>query len=117
MKRILIVSLMTLPVYVTSYGQKKASKIQTDKIHVSGICDDCKERIENAAYHQPGVKRADWDKNSQELTVSYRTDKTSLIQIEKKVAETGHDAGAVKATDSAYSQLPECCAYHEKETH
>lgn len=83
---------------------------------MSGICNDCKERIENAAYLH-GVKRADWDKHAQELTVSYKPAKVSLLQIEKSIANAGHDAGEIKASDSAYAQLPSCCAYHEKGTH
>lgn len=116
MKRILLVSLLTLTSFVFAFGQKKPNKVETDKIHVSGVCNECKERIENAAY-LPGVKRAEWNKDSKMLTVSYKTDKVSLVQIEKSIAKAGHDAGDVKATDSAYGQLPSCCAYHEKETH
>lgn len=116
MKRILIVSALTLSFFTVAFGQKHSNKVITDKIQVNGICNECKERIENAAY-LPGVKRAEWDKNTKTLTVSYKTDKASLAQIEESIAKAGHDAGAIKATDSAYRQLPSCCAYHEQETH
>lgn len=114
MKRLLTVSLLTLSTF--AFGQGKTSKVQTEKIHVTGVCNDCKERIENAAY-LPGVKRADWDKQTQELIVSYKPAKVSLEQIEKSIANAGHDAGTIKASDSAYAQLPSCCAYKEEKTH
>jgi len=101
MKRLITVSFLTLISLSFTFGQGKQKKIQTDKIHVSGICDECKERIENAAY-LPGVKRADWDKQSKELTVVYKPQKVTLLQIETSIANAGHDAGAVKASDSAY---------------
>lgn len=95
-----------------SFAQDKKD-ITTEKVKVSGTCDQCKKRIENAAYIN-GVKRAEWDKDSKELTVTYRPSKTSLKKIEENIAKAGHDAGEVKTTDNQYNQLPECCAYKEE---
>lgn len=92
-----------------SFAQNKKDII-TEKTIVKGTCGQCKNRIEDAAYIN-GVKRAEWDKNTKELTVTYRPSKTSLQEIEKRIAAAGHDAGSAKASDSAYNQLPECCAY------
>jgi len=109
MKRIFWLIAILFCASFTSYAQ--ASKdITTEKIKVSGTCGQCKKRIEDAAYI-PGVKRAEWDKSTKELTVTYRSSKTSLQQIEEHVAQAGHDAGSVKASDSTYNLLPECCAY------
>jgi mercuric ion binding protein len=91
--------------------------IATEKVKVSGTCSQCKKRIENAAYIG-GVKRAEWDKTSKELTVTYKPSKTSLKKIEESVAKAGHDAGEVKASDNDYNKLPECCAYkHDQADH
>ena len=92
-----------------SFAQGKKD-IATEKITVQGTCSQCKKRIEDAAY-TPGVKRAEWNKDTKELTVTYKPSKTSLQKIEENIARAGHDAGDVHATDSAYNQLPECCAY------
>jgi periplasmic mercuric ion binding protein len=94
-----------------SFAQEKKD-IATEKIKVSGTCGQCKKRIESAAYIG-GVKRAEWDKASKELTITYRPSKTSLIKIEESVAKAGHDAGEVKASDANYNKLPECCAYKQ----
>lgn len=98
-------------------AQSKAQNVtKTDTIEVEGSCNMCKKRIENAAYIN-GVKRAEWDKNSKKLTVSYNSKKTSLNKIEANIAKEGHDAGAVKATEDQYKKLPNCCAYKHVEAH
>ena len=109
MKRISWLIAIIFCSFQLSFAQDKKD-ISTEKIKVSGTCGQCKKRIENAAYID-GVKRAEWDKNSKELTVVYRPSKTSLQKIEENVAKAGHDAGSAKATESAYGSLPECCAY------
>lgn len=96
-------------------GQEKGETI-TESIKVSGVCSDCKARIEKAAY-LPGVRRAEWDKNTKELVVSYRTSKVSLKQIKENIARSGHDAGEVEAPAEAYNKLPSCCAYKEVDDH
>lgn len=110
MKRIIGIIALFLSFTSLSFAQDK--DIATEKIKVSGNCSQCKKRIENAAYIG-GVKRAEWDKSSKVLTVTYRPSKTSLTRIEENIAKAGHDAGEVKATDEDYGKLPECCAYKE----
>lgn len=115
MKRIFSLLAIMLISSAFSFGQHKKG-ILTEHIKVSGICNDCKERIENAAYI-PGVKRAEWNKESKELTVSFKPGKVTLLQIEESIAKSGHDAGTVKASDSAYHKLPACCAYKDGHDH
>lgn len=98
------------------FGQNKNNKIKVDTIQVSGNCNECKERIENAAY-LPGVKRAEWNKDTKELTLIYNSKKVTSLEVEKRIAEAGHETEHVPANDSAYQKLPSCCAYHEVETH
>lgn len=90
--------------------------IVTQVIKVDGSCGQCKKRIENAAYI-PGVKRAEWNKETKELTVTFKNEKTNIEKIETSIANAGHDAGNTKATKTAYEKLPECCAYKEVEAH
>lgn len=84
--------------------------ISTASFKVDGNCNMCKKRIENAAYIK-GVKRAEWNKESKTLTVTYRSSKTSEQAIQESVAHAGHDAGTVKAAEEDYKKLPDCCAY------
>jgi len=112
MKRILGIFALLIASLSFAAAQEKKD-ITTEKIKVSGTCGQCKKRIENAAYI-PGVKRAEWDKNTKELTITYRASKTSLHQIEESIAKAGHDAGEVKASEKDYNNLPECCAYKEE---
>jgi len=117
MKRIL--SLLAITISTTFFLNAQESKkpaVVTEHITVNGVCGECKERIEKAAYI-PGVKRAEWDKNTKELTVSFRTSKTTLEAIETSIAAAGHDAGDIKASDSTYNNLPSCCAYKDGHDH
>ena len=93
------------------------NKLQTDTITVNGVCEMCQKRIEKAAFIK-GVKLAEWDKNAQHLTVIYKTKNTNLDEITTAIAKAGHDNDHKKAPDSAYAELPDCCAYrHGVEVH
>ena len=93
-------------------GFAQQKDIQTDTILVTGNCGMCKTRIENAAYIN-GVKRADWDKNTQQLIVVYKPSKINKITIERTIAAAGHDTKNVKADSNSYSKLPACCSYRD----
>jgi copper chaperone CopZ len=84
--------------------------IATEKYKVDGNCNMCKKRIENAA-HIKGVKRAEWDKETQQLTVVYKSSKTSSQDILSAIAKAGHSSEKVQATETDYENLPECCHY------
>ena len=115
MKTIFGIIALLLGSFTFTFAQAKKD-IATDKIKVSGICGDCKKRIENAAY-VPGVKRAEWDSHTQILTVTYRPSKTSVEKIETSIVGVGYDAGDRKASDENYNKLPHCCAYREADAH
>jgi periplasmic mercuric ion binding protein len=115
MKTIFGIIAILLSSFAVSFAQDKKD-IVTEKIKVSGLCGDCKKRIEKAAY-VPGVKRAEWDSNTQILTVIYRPSKTSVDKIETSIVTVGYDAGDMKASEEAYNKLPQCCAYREEDAH
>ncbi|WP_236979345.1 heavy-metal-associated domain-containing protein [Membranihabitans maritimus] len=114
--KLLYKSLLILPVFffAISIGQAQSKNIQTDSVTVNGVCDMCKDRIEEAAIIK-GVKMAEWDKYAQKLTVLYKPKKTNLQTICAAVAKVGHDTDKVKATEEAYASLPDCCAYRNSE--
>lgn len=93
-----------------SINSKAQSTIQTTTISVKGNCDECKERIENAADIK-GVKNAVWNEDKQAVTVTYDTKKVTLEQIEKAIAKSGHETKTQKADTIAYNGLPNCCKY------
>ncbi len=95
-------------------GQNKS--LDTATFNVSGVCGMCEERIENAAYIK-GVKKVDWDKETQKLTIIYKPNKVSVKEVAKSVADAGHDNEYFKASDKAYSLVHNCCRYREMEKH
>ena len=86
--------------------------IKTTNIKVSGTCSMDKRRIENAANSIDGVKTADWNENTQELTLIYSVfKKDAADNVQQKIASVGNDTEKYKAADEAYNNLPDCCHY------
>ncbi len=77
---------------------------------VKGECGMCKERIETTA-KKSGATYANWNSDSQQLTVEYDAGKVSSDEILKKIADVGHDNEKFSATDEVYGNLPGCCLY------
>lgn len=115
---VIAVFAMTIGLSNTSFSQEKAktNKVVSDTLMVKGVCDMCKERIENAALIK-GVKKATYDKFKHQLVVFYKPDKVELDKIEKEVAKAGHDTQNYKADQEVYNSLPKCCAYRSGEAH
>jgi mercuric ion binding protein len=86
------------------------SAIQTTTISVKGNCDECKERIENAADIK-GVKTSNWDEDKQAITVTFDSKKVTAEQIEMAIAKSGHQTTHKEADLKAYDGLPACCKY------
>lgn len=91
-------------------GPVPTGQTMTTKFKVFGNCGMCKKRIENAA-RIDGVETAEWDIDSHILTVTFDEKKVKPGQIQKAVAAVGHDTEKVRADDSVYSKLHECCQY------
>ena len=118
MKNILLICLFAL-LSNTAFSQASAKpkkEIKTAEFKVRGNCEQCKKRIENAAFIK-GVKSTFWDEEKQSLKVSYRADKVSEMQIQEAVAKSGHETEKVAVDKAAYQQLPECCKYQETDCH
>lgn len=93
----------------SSFGLFAAEK--TVKFTVYGNCGMCEERIEEAAKSVDGVLKAEWDKKTQMLKVTYDDTKVKEADIHKSIASAGHDTDMYKAKDKTYSSLPGCCKY------
>ena len=88
---------------------------KTEKIEVKGNCGMCESRIEKAVKAVDGVSKADWDKETKKLEVTFDNAKTNLDKIEVAIAKVGHDTPHHKAKDAVYNELPGCCKYDRSE--
>ena len=111
MKKILIF-LLALPMgMVAQEKQKKNTKAQ---FTVYGNCEMCKKRIEKAAFSVKGVKLADWDIPSNQISLIYNPNKVDLKMIHSSIAAKGYDTSEAKAKEEDYNELPKCCQYQRK---
>lgn len=96
-------------------GIKAQGTNATDSIarfKVSGVCEQCEHRIEEAARGK-GVQSADWNVDTKMLEVVYNPSKTTLDKVQDRIVSAGHDLGHKKAKDLVYNGLPACCHYRE----
>ncbi len=107
----ILVAIFMLP--ATSYAQ---NKVVEDTVMVKGVCGMCKTRIEEAAFGK-GVKFAEWINSTGELVLAYRSDKTSLSEIEARITKAGHTTENKQAQQDDYKSLPKCCRYEEQHKH
>lgn len=113
MKNIAMIFLFAI-VGLTTQAQEKKNKNAKYTIEVNGNCEQCKKRIEKAAYSVSGVKSANWSVESHQLSLILNEDKTTILDVKKAIANVGHDTDEVKATDEVYDKLHSCCKYERK---
>ena len=77
---------------------------------VAGNCGMCKDRIEAAALSVQGVLAANWDAESQEVHFDFEPG-VSSDDIQRSIAQAGHDTEDYSAPDEVYKNLPGCCLY------
>ncbi|MDR2810612.1 MAG: efflux RND transporter periplasmic adaptor subunit [Tannerellaceae bacterium] len=78
---------------------------------VQGLCEMCKERIEQTAKGIQGVAVASWDMETKQLHIVYHPAQTSPPAVAQAVAKAGHDTDTYKADNVTYNALPDCCKY------
>lgn len=109
-----IVAIIALVVSTTATAQmkdhSKMSVPKTEIIKVGGNCESCKARIEKAAKIE-GVTKADWNEKTKKLTLVYNPSKVRSVDIQKKIADVGHDTPLIRAEAKVYNALPSCCKY------
>ena len=106
--------MMLLFVALSAKAQEKKNKNAKYNIEVNGNCEQCKKRIEKAAFSVSGVKSADWHIDDHTLHLIINEEKCSVLDVENAVAKVGHDAGEVKTTKETYDKLHSCCQYERK---
>ncbi len=101
-------------VTITSFSQEKKNKNAKVTFEVNGNCEQCKKRIEKAAYAVSGVKMAIWSEQTHQLNVILNEEKTNVSDLKKAIAKVGHDTQEEKTTAEVYEKLPGCCQYERK---
>ncbi|MEO9891096.1 metal transporter [Aurantibacter sp.] len=109
MKKIFLVLVMGL-FFMNINAQEKNKKLTMD---VNGKCIMCKERIEKAALGVKGVKYAEWNIPTHQLSLIYNEGKTDPMKIKTAIVNVGHDTKELKATEEAYNSVHPCCRYRE----
>ncbi len=111
--RLTISSLLIIAACFLSGEVFAGNTVVTRHFNVDGVCGKCKERIENAAYVK-GVKYADWNIDTHDLTVKYDSAKTSPEIFLQSIAKVGHDNELFKADDAVYNKIHKCCRYRKE---
>lgn len=112
MKKILIL-LLALPLGMVAQEKQKKNTEAQFKVH--GNCEMCEKRIEKAALSIKGVKSANWDIPSNQISLIYDPRKVDLKTIHMGIADQGHDTSEATANEEDYEELPKCCQYDRKE--
>jgi cation transport ATPase len=110
MKNLIVIVMIVLAGF-TMQAQEKKNKNAKYDVGVNGNCEQCKKRIEKAAYSVAGVKSAVWHMDDNMLHLILNEEKSSLVDVKKAVALAGHDADGIRATDADYDNLHACCKY------
>ena len=97
---------------LTSSAQTKTTKgmDQTVSFKVTGICGDCKARIESTALDVKGVKKAEWDIQT-DMLVIVGSSKMDKQKVATALAKAGHKSELAEADPKGYANLPACCQY------
>ena len=83
---------------------------QTISFKVSGVCGECKARIESTAMDVKGVKKAEWDAKT-DVLVLVGTAKMDKQKVADALAKAGHKSELAAADPKGYQNLPACCQY------
>jgi copper chaperone CopZ len=113
MKKIKYVAIALLVITVASCGEKEIkennsiatetnSGVVTSTFKVWGNCEMCKETIEGSL-KVDGIAKADWNKDTKIISVSFDSTKINLDQIQKNVAMVGYDNEKYTGEEKAYS--------------
>ena len=92
-------------------NQPDAADLKDAQFKAYGLCEMCKERIEQAALSSTGVKKAEWDDKTGLLHIKYSGAESAVRAASAAIAKMGHDTEFDKAINPTYESLPGCCQY------
>jgi cation transport ATPase len=110
MKNLATAIIITIITFGSSnVSAQKDKKKETIIIKTSTECTMCKERVEKEMAYTKGIMSATLNVEKAELTVVYKTHKTTPEKIRITISNLGYDADSIKANPKAHNKLPECC--------
>lgn len=110
--KILFITVLASLVSTIVVGQEKKKKTTEINFNVNGICEMCKDRIENAL-DVKGIKFSEWNVETHNCTVVYKPTIISEKEIHQLIADVGHDTDSIKATEEVYKNIHHCCKYRD----
>mgnify|MGYP001177070062 FL=1 len=91
-----------------------AQKKMNVTFEVGAVCGMCEERIEKA-YDVKGIVIADYDLETHQLNVVYKTKHfPNILDVHRLASNVGHDTDLIKASDEVYAKIHGCCKYREE---
>ncbi len=109
-----LIRIFTFLLSAATLGSCSNGTINTKiEFKVWGNCNMCKKTIENAV-DVNGVMKADWDKDTKMMHVSYDSTLIKLDAIQHLITQAGYDTEKYTAEQSTYDGLHECCHYDRK---
>jgi len=91
-------------------AQTTAKGDTTITMLVPGVCGMCKERIESTAMDVAGVKKAEWNIQTDTL-VLVGSSKMTKEKVGAALAKAGYRSDVCASDEKAYNKLPGCCQY------
>jgi len=110
--KIIFITIVVSLLSTAGIGQEKKKKTTEINFKVDGICEMCKERIENAL-DVKGIKFSEWNVDTHNCTVVYKPAIISVTEIHQLIANVGHDTDSIKATEEVYNNIHGCCKYRD----
>lgn len=114
MKNIVLIVMVSFLGFSVNAQEVAKNKNAKYTIEVNGNCDQCQKRIQKAAFSVAGVKSANWNIETHELSLIMNDEKATILDVKNAVANAGYDTDEVKATVESYDKLPGCCQYDRK---
>src|SRR5688572_20383741 len=112
MKKLLILSIVTLVFAVSAHSQTKPVLTAVIKTP-NALCEICKTRIETYLKRHDGLLEATVNYRKSETKVKYLTDRINIEEIKTAIANAGYDADDVPANEESYNRLPKTCKKFE----
>lgn len=106
MKNVIIILLSVMSLSMT-FTEKK--KVETIKVKTSAICEECKERIENALNYTKGIVFAELDLETNVIEIKFKTKLLTKVQVKKIITDVGYHADDLERNAEAFNELPGCC--------
>ena len=100
----------TLIFFCLCFSSYSSEKVK-EKFKIYGNCGMCNEVITKVAKSVDGVIYLKWNSKTKIAKIKYDADKTSLDEVQKKIASVGYDTEKYKADDEVYDNLHYCCKY------